>query len=195
MARRARLGTRLNALYVPDYLCRWFAGNNPVSDDAMIEQQSSPEYLALLAEEMSQEELRILLKRLGEQEFGEPNPTIGAVVEATGADALTVSKMLRAIRNENLDEKIEKALGPRDQKIENLQARTHRVEQKVESMSKQPPQTTASTKKLSLSDRRRREYIDEMIDKEERERISTFIILAFVVPLVLLLWAAASCRS
>ncbi|MBX3119824.1 MAG: hypothetical protein KF784_12215 [Fimbriimonadaceae bacterium] len=83
---------------------------------------------------MSQEELRILLKRLGEQEFGDPNPTIGAVVKATGADALTVSKILRAIRSESLDAKVDRAFRPRDKKIEQLEARTGGLEVRTESI-------------------------------------------------------------
>lgn len=96
------------------------------------EQQQNPEYLALLAEEMTPEELRILLQRLGETEFGDPKPTIGAVAEATNTDAIAISKMLRAIRNEHLDEKIEKALGPRDAKIERLEKITDVIEDKID---------------------------------------------------------------
>ncbi|MBX3119825.1 MAG: hypothetical protein KF784_12220 [Fimbriimonadaceae bacterium] len=98
------------------------------------ENETNPEYGALLAEEMSQEELRVLLKRLGEQEFGDPNPTIGAVMEATGADALTVSKMLQGVRNDQLEEKIRRAFEQRDRRVDQLEARTKTLETDVGSL-------------------------------------------------------------
>lgn len=105
----------------------------------MNQQESNPEYLALLAEEMTPEELRELLQRLGQQEFGEPQPTIGAVVEATGINAIAVSQTLKSLRSELLEVKIQKALQSTSVRIGHIENRTDQLETRVEQIQTSQP--------------------------------------------------------
>lgn len=92
------------------------------------------EFLTLLNEEMTEEELRKLLQRLGQEEFREPLPTIGAVVEVTGVDAYLVAQALRGIRSETFQERIRRAFEKRDESITNLEDRTTHLETSFSSL-------------------------------------------------------------
>ncbi len=79
----------------------------------------------LLDEELTADETRDLLERLGEQEFGgSENPTVGSIVEATGSDAVTVGRLLAEIRNEDFGEQFGLQLKNHGQRIETLEERT-----------------------------------------------------------------------
>jgi len=62
-------------------------------------------YEQLLAEELTELEVRTLLERLGEDEFPEAVPTLGAVAEATGADPAVVGRLLAEIRKEEFEDR------------------------------------------------------------------------------------------
>lgn len=56
----------------------------------------------LLSEGLTDEEVQDILERLTERELGESHSaTVGAVMEATGADYETVTRILRELRTEN----------------------------------------------------------------------------------------------
>lgn len=57
-----------------------------------------------LSERVSDAELREVLKRLGEAQFGgDERATVGAIVEATGVDAATVLRLLGEVRQKEID--------------------------------------------------------------------------------------------
>lgn len=74
-----------------------------------------------LAERVSDVELRQVLERLGEAQFGgDERATVGAVVEATGADAATVLRILGEIRAEAIEaQRI--AMAAMDQRVSRLE--------------------------------------------------------------------------
>jgi hypothetical protein len=63
---------------------------------------------ALLAQELTTEEVRELLERLSATELGgSENATVGGIVEVTGSDPATVGRLLIQIRNERLESLID----------------------------------------------------------------------------------------
>lgn len=92
---------------------------------------------ALLAEELTDEEVRGLLERLNAREFGgSENATVGAVVEATGADVTVVGRLLAEIRKEDFEEKFGLQLKDHGLRIETLEEKTKRVESAVKKPEK-----------------------------------------------------------
>ena len=81
-----------------------------------------PRFAELLAEPLSDEEVRDLLERLGSKEFGGPeNATVGAVVEATGSSVETVGNLLALIRKEDFEEKFGLKLEEHEERIDTLE--------------------------------------------------------------------------
>jgi hypothetical protein len=94
----------------------------------IVEFAHDPRYAELLAEPLTDEEVRDLLERLGSKEFGGPeNATVNSVVEATGASVDTVGNLLAQIRKEDFEEKFGLKLEEHEERIESLEARTRRV--------------------------------------------------------------------
>jgi hypothetical protein len=61
----------------------------------------TPDREQVLKEKLSEKELHQLLERLQAHDQNEQGmPTIGAVAEATGADAMLIHKLLREVRNQ-----------------------------------------------------------------------------------------------
>lgn len=93
-----------------------------------------------LAERISDNELREILQRLGEAEFGgDERATVGAVVEATGADAATILRFLGEIRQRSLDDQ-RKAMTAMERRVARLESRpaevpTHVVYREAEARS------------------------------------------------------------
>lgn len=91
---------------------------------------------SLLREHLEENEVRLLLERLGEREFGgDPRPTVGAVIEATGADPIEVGRLLAQIRGEAVGRRFEAAfaqhageLEEHEGRIEHLEDRASRLE-------------------------------------------------------------------
>lgn len=76
----------------------------------------------LLNEQMSDAEVRTLLERLGSKEFGgSESATVGAVVEATGADLATVGRLLAEIRKEDFENRFGLQLKDHGRRIETLE--------------------------------------------------------------------------
>lgn len=91
---------------------------------AAVDFQSEPINTDLLTEALTNAEVQMLLARLGSAEFGgSENATVGAVVEATGADAVTVGGLLADIRKGN----IETILQGHESRIQNLEQSTSYV--------------------------------------------------------------------
>jgi hypothetical protein len=91
--------------------------------------QPQPKQIDLLAEPLSDAEVRTLLERLGSREFGGPeSATVGAVVEATGSDAETVGRLLAEIRKEDFEERFGLQLKDHGRRIETLEERSSRLE-------------------------------------------------------------------
>ena len=93
----------------------------------------------LLAEELTEEEVRELLVRLHTDDLGgSENATVGSVVEATGAELDTVSSLLAQIRREAYQE----LFGDR------LDEHEHRITKLENRHAKPPIQAPASTYRM-----------------------------------------------
>ena len=76
-----------------------------------------------LAERVSDDELREILQRLGEADFGgDERATVGVVVEVTGVDLATVLRLLGEIRQRDLDAHRE-ALAAVESRVARLESR------------------------------------------------------------------------
>ena len=101
-----------------------------------VEFAHDPRFAELLAEPLTDEEVRDLLERLGSKEFGGPeNATVNAVVEATGASVATVGNLLAQIRKEDFEERFGLQLDHHESRIETLEERA----QRLEVLSRPPP--------------------------------------------------------
>lgn len=91
--------------------------------------QSRPKQADLLAEPLSDAEVRTLLERLGSREFGgSEEATLGAVVEATGAEPALVGRLLAEIRKGEIEQKFGSQLQDHTERIETLEERTRIAE-------------------------------------------------------------------
>lgn len=85
----------------------------------------------LLTQEISDEELKELLRRLGEIEFAwNPKTSIKDVVEATSADPLLIGRLLADIRKEDWEERFGLQVDDHEDRIERIeeeQRRTRRL--------------------------------------------------------------------
>jgi hypothetical protein len=101
-----------------------------------VEFTHDPRFVELLAEPLTDEEVRDLLERLGSKEFGGPeNATVNSVVEATGASVATVGNLLAQIRKEDFEERFGLRLDHHESRIETLEERA----QRLEVLSRPPP--------------------------------------------------------
>lgn len=83
----------------------------------------------LPTEPMSDSELRVLLARLGQEEFdASPQATVGAVVEATGADPVVIARLLGEIRQEAFEQRFAQTFGLHEQVLVEHAERLERLE-------------------------------------------------------------------
>jgi hypothetical protein len=87
-----------------------------------VESQYSDDQNELLSECLSEAEVRELLERLGDASLGGPEePTVGAVVDATGASPLEVGRLLAAMRQESLERRFCETFENHEDRIEKLE--------------------------------------------------------------------------
>lgn len=138
--------------------------------------QPRPKQIDLLAEPLSDAEVRTLLERLGSREFGGPeDATLGSVVEATGSDAATVGRLLAEIRKEDFEERFGLQLKDHGRRIDTLEKKSSVKSPSKPSSSFQP-------------DYYQQVALDRMA-REERQREATapFAIVVVAVTLLILL--------
>lgn len=76
----------------------------------------------LLNEEVTPDELREILDRLGQREFGgSPNSTIRDISESTSADPILIGRLLAEIRNEELQCRLGLQVEEHEQRIEHIE--------------------------------------------------------------------------
>jgi hypothetical protein len=126
---------------------------------------------AILREELTDAEVRELLRRLSVEQFqGSEHPTVAAVCEACGVGPEVVGRMLAEIRQENLKELFGVRLDTHEQKIV-------KVEQEVKQLRKRPflrpaiaPEVLAEMEDMAQQ---------RIMGRKHQETI--FVILAFVL--------------
>lgn len=85
----------------------------------------------LLRETVSDNELRIILDRIGQLEFaGEPATTVQDIVEGTGADPVVVGRILAEIRKEAFEERFGLQLKRQEQRIDDHEDRIEGIEKR-----------------------------------------------------------------
>jgi len=76
----------------------------------------------LLREQVSDDELRIILERIGQQEFGgEPATTVQDIVEGTGTDPIVIGRILGQIRKEAFEERFGLQLDDHEKRINKIE--------------------------------------------------------------------------
>jgi len=91
--------------------------------------ENQPEDLML--ETVSDDELRIILERLGQQEFGgDPATTVQDVVEGTGADPIVIGRILAEIRKEAFEKRFRLQLNRQEQRIDDHEDRIEGIEKR-----------------------------------------------------------------
>lgn len=112
----------------------------------------------ILREPLSKSEVGQLLARYGAHEFAPPDvPTLGAVVEATGADPIALAQMLAEIRGETFAQRLQRVLeqqqafmdsqvqveGAQESRLSDLERRAKDLERRRAARAKPPPAPTA----------------------------------------------------
>lgn len=92
----------------------------------------------LLKEVVSDGELRIILDRLGHEEFGgDPATTVQDIVEGTGADPVVIGRILADVRKEEFEKRFGLKLEQHEQRIDEHEERI----EKIEKEERKPPVT------------------------------------------------------
>lgn len=82
-----------------------------------------------MRETVSDDELRIILERLGQEEFGgEPATTVQDIVEGTGADPIMIGRILADVRKEEFEKRFGLQLKHHEQRIEEHEERIEKIE-------------------------------------------------------------------
>lgn len=83
----------------------------------------------LLAEQLSDAEVRHLLERLSVEEFELPGgATVGAVVEATGASPVIIARIVGEVRRGSFEARFEDTFGRHEDHLEELHSRVSSLE-------------------------------------------------------------------
>lgn len=136
----------------------------------------------MLAEELTSKEVQGLLERLNAKEMGgSEHATVGAVVEATGSDPLTVGRLLAEIRKEDFEERFGIRINQHEKRIETLEVKSQHSPPPVRSAPVIDPYQQAALDRLG---------------KEERQRQALqpvgYVVCGVVALILLLLMLAAS---
>lgn len=104
----------------------------------MLEPSHSEPIDSLLQETVSDDELRIILDRLGHEEFGDdPATTVQDIVEGTGADPVVIGRILADVRKEEFEKRFGLQLQKHEQRIDEHEERIERIENE----ERKPPVT------------------------------------------------------
>lgn len=135
---------------------------------------------ALMKEPLEDAEVHALLERLGEAQFaGDERATVGAVIEATGADPVLVARYLAEIRGKAFEERYRGAFEDHETRIDSLEERAARLERARPPVLHKPPAPRPYTREqLEIRDRAVR---GEMEDDQLKIVWMVVAILAFIV--------------
>lgn len=144
----------------------------------------------LLHEELTGEELRELLERLGAEEFGgSENSRLRDVVELTGQEPLSVARVLADIRKEDWEERFGSILEDHSERIERLERRPST--KAVGGFQPPTPDPELSRRydwRTGVDADRERRYDDPYL-QEARDRIEqAHAIRPYVLGLLALMW-------
>ncbi len=153
---------------------------------------------SLLQQELSDSEVREILERLSAEEFAAPlHATVSAVCEATGASADVIGRILADIRKQNIEERYGEAIERHEEKIGELDERTHELANETGFIR-------SRTDSLIVSDRRSRGSLAQdsevaaELDRIARENIAarkmTPYSIAFLI-IALIVFAPFMCSS
>lgn len=143
-------------------------------------QDHSPNQITeeLLNEEVSPSELREILQRLGQREFGgSPNSTIRDIAEGTSADPVLIGRLLAEIRNEELQDRLGLQVEEHEQRIEHIehvQAEVQRDRRTYDPLAGLDPEAVEELR--NVAEERRR----------ERENLPLSIIVAIIISIYLI---------
>lgn len=120
------------------------------------------QYEALLAEPITDDEVRSLLERLGTAEFGGPEVSrVGDLIEATDADTQLVARLLGEIRHEDYQERFGARLDAVERRLSDVERRTA---PKPRPEAKPPQPVRMESPPIQRADpARRRRFVHAMI--------------------------------
>jgi len=159
----------------------------------------------LLTQEITDDELKELLTRLGEIEFAwNPKTSIKDVVEATSADPLLIGRLLADIRKEDWEERFGLQVDDHEDRLERIeeeQRRTRRLlnqSSAARSMPRQTPYEPPTTRMVNQVEDPE-EYFESTVSKQMRyfgyAIVACFALALIVFILVSLFHALSSINS
>jgi hypothetical protein len=157
----------------------------------IVEFAHDPRFAELLAEPLTEEEVRDLLERLGSKEFGGPeNATVNSVVEATGASVDTVGNLLAQIRKEDFEERFGLRLDHHENRIETLEERALRLE-----VLSRPPPVQVPTSGHALDPYQQR-ALDRLANQERQsEAMRPIALVIGAIVLAMMCFSGALCNT
>lgn len=133
----------------------------------------------LLKQEVTDEELRELLERLGEREFClAPAATIGDIAEAASVDPSEIGRLLAEIRKENWEDRFGIRLTDHEKRIETIEGH-------IKPPVVQPPPTAVWFSPISEKERQQLQYLVEKDRNKDNLPRLIIIVFALVVALAL----------
>lgn len=137
---------------------------------------------SLLAEPLGEAEVRELLERLGQAEFGgDERATVGAVIEATGADPVQIARFLAEIRGKALEERFKSAFDDHETRIDRLEERTTTLERTPPVIRRPAP--LLNLEQIEIRDRAMRG------DMGDDDQLTIIWVAVFVLLCIVVLWA------
>ncbi len=85
----------------------------------------------LLAEQVTDAEVRLIMERLSFEQFECPNATVGAVVEATGATPITIARILGQIRKTAFEERFNETFLVHEERLDHLEDKTELLDTRI----------------------------------------------------------------
>lgn len=133
----------------------------------------------LLSQEITDEELRDLLTRLGEIEFAwSPRTTLKDVVEATSADPVVIGRLLAEIRKEDWEER--------------FGLRLDSVEDRVTQIENHGPNEQLRCSHQILLAAEEVEELRQLADERRREKTVGIVAVLIILPILLIIGLIAS---
>lgn len=87
----------------------------------MLENDGQKSAADILDEELSQDELRELLRRIGQTDYGDESSKVKDVAEATGRDPVAIGRILADIRKESFEAKYGLKIEEHEERIERIE--------------------------------------------------------------------------
>ena len=158
--------------------------------DQEIDHQAQEE---LLSEQLTGDELREVLERLGSTEFAlNDYSTVRDVVEGTGADPVSIGRALAEVRKQDFEERFASAFGEHEKRIHELEERPSINVEGVDLSSAVEKAIDAKRRKdeQAIAAKRQKEQLeyDRILENNARVRMSNNRILAIVVGTLALLY-------